>query len=131
MGPERRRTPLLIGLGVGILALLIVLASTGPTGDSEISGNVRRLGKPCLELEQWGLFGWVTIGQTTSVTQLTTGDWQSPVEDPSCPDVAESLFLVRLPIDARPDTYRICGLADDRACLTVELVPFESTGLGP
>ncbi len=131
MGPERRRARLLAGLAAGALALLILLSSTGPTGDTEVSGNVRRLGGPCLELEQWGLFGWVTIGQTTSVTQLTTGNWQEPIENPSCPEVPESLFLVRLPIGAIPDTYRICGLADDRACLTVELVPFESTGLGP
>lgn len=131
MGPESRRTRLTIGVGVGILALVTVLASTGPRGDVEVSGNVRRLGAPCLQLEQWGLFGWVVVGQTLTITQVTSGNWQEPVEDPPCSDVDESLLLVRLPIHARPDTYRICGLDDDRACLTVDLVPFESPGLGP
>lgn len=131
MNLRSRRTRLTTGVGAGILALLIVLASTGPQGDVEISGNIQRLGGPCLQLEQWGLFGWVVIGQTTTVTQLTSGNWQTPVEDPTCPEVTENSFLVRLPIDARPDTYRLCGLADERACITLDLVPFVASGPGP
>ncbi len=131
MNLRSRRTRLISAFGGGVVALLVVLVTTGPKGDVEISGNIQRLGGPCLQLEQWGLFGWVVIGQTTTVTQLTSGNWQVPVDDPQCPDVNEKSFLVRLPVNARPDTYRLCGLADDRACITLELVPFVATGLGP
>jgi hypothetical protein len=121
----------LVGATAAIVALVAVLASTGPKTEAEISGNVRRFGGPCLQLEQWGLFGWDVIGQTVTVTQVTSGRWQIPVDNPACSDVEESLLLVRMPLDAEPDTYRICGLADDRGCLTVDVVPFESSGLGP
>lgn len=130
MGFERRPARLLIGVGIGVVAAILVLSATGPAGDSEITGNVRRLGGPCLELERWGLLGWRLVGQTGSVTQVTSGDWQPPGSDPSCADVDDSLLLVRMPLDAEPGTYRICGRADDRACLIVDLVPFQATGPG-
>ena len=131
MGPKDRTNRLMVGATVGIIALLAVLVSTGPEGEVQISGNVRRFGGPCLQLEQWGLFGWEVVGQTLTVTQVTSGNWQIPVDNPPCSEVDESLLLVRMPLDAKPDTYRICGLADERVCLTVDVVPFEPSGLGP
>lgn len=131
MDTEHRGGRLLIGSGIGLVALVILLSFTGPEGEVEISGNVRRLGGPCLELERWGLFGWVVVGQTFTITQVTSGSWQEPVDNPACSDVGESLLLVRMPLNVEPDTYRICGLADERDCLTVDVVPFESPGLGP
>lgn len=125
------KTRLLIGAGVGLLALLVLLSSTGPNPETELTGNFRRMGGPCLELEQWGLFGWSAIGQTSTLTQATSGDWQEPSADLGCSDVDDSLILVRMPLNAAPDSYRICGLADDRACITFSLVEFESTGPGP
>jgi hypothetical protein len=120
-----------ISTGVGLLALVVLLYSTGPNPETEFSGSIRRMGGPCLTLDQWGLFGWTTIGQTASMTQATTGKWQLPSDDLGCDDVDDSLILVRMPIGSRPDAYRICGIADDTACLTLQLVPFESTGPGP
>lgn len=125
------KTRFLIGAGVGLLALLILLSSTGPNPDTEFTGRVRRLGGPCLTLEQWGLFGWATIGQTTTLTQATTGKWQNLSDGLECNDVDDSLILVRMPIGAKPGVYRICGVADDEACTTLHLVPFESDGPGP
>lgn len=121
----------LIGVGVGLLALLVLLSSTGPNPETEFSGSIRRMGGPCLILEQWGLFGWATVGQTATMTQATTGKWQTPSDDLGCEDVDDSLILVRMPIGSNPAVYRICGAADDRACLTLQLVPFESDGPGP
>ena len=120
-----------MGAAVALLALFVVLSSTGPVTEGELTGNFRRLGGPCLELERWGLFGWDTVGQTHSLTQLTNGNWQPPQADPPCQDVEDQLILVRMPLEAPDDTYRICGLADDRACITFSLVKFESTGPGP
>ena len=130
MGSERRPTRLVIGVGLGALAAFLVLSATGPSGDLQITGNVRRLGGPCLDLERWGLFGWKLVGQTGAVTQVTSGDWQLPLDAPVCEDVDDRLLLVRMPLDAEPGTYRICGRADDLACLIVDLVPFESSGPG-
>jgi hypothetical protein len=125
------RTRVLLGTGVGLFALLVLLASTGPNPEAEFTGSIRRMGGPCLRLEQWGLFGWSTIGQTESLTQAITGEWQTPSEDLECQDIGDSLILVRMPLNAPPDSYQICGLADDRACLTFDLVPFRSDTPGP
>jgi hypothetical protein len=126
--PRRNRW---IGLGIGLLASLALLVSTGPNPETEFTGNIRRLGGPCLSLEQWGIFGWQTVGQTSVLTQATRGNWQTPSESLGCSDLEDRLILVRMPPDAKPDRYRICGLADDRKCLTLRLVPFESDGPGP
>lgn len=131
MNPRSGRTGLLAGIVVGLVALITVLATTGPNPDIEFTGNIRRQGGPCLRLEQWGLFGWVTIGQTQSMTQTTNGDWREPTDESQCQDVDDSLIMVRMPLNAAPDSYRICGLADDRACITARLVPFQSTTPGP
>jgi hypothetical protein len=87
-----------ISTGVGLLALVVLLYSTGPNPETEFSGSIRRMGGPCLTLDQWGLFGWTTIGQTASMTQATTGKWQLPSDDLGCDDVDDSLILVRMPI---------------------------------
>lgn len=126
--PRRNRW---IGSGIGVLALVALLASTGPSPETEFTGNIRRLGGPCLTLEQWGLFGWQTIGQTSVLTEATGGNWQAPSDSLGCTDLEDSLILVRMPRDAKPDSYRICGVADDRACMTLRLVPFRSDGPGP
>jgi hypothetical protein len=131
MSPRLSRYKLVVGTAIAIAALLTVAVMTGPNPDDELTANFRRLGGPCLQLEQWGLFGWTVIGHTHSLTQATNGNWQPPSADPPCQDLDDSLILVRMPLDASPDTYRLCGIDDDRACLTFNLVEFESTGPGP
>lgn len=131
MSARLSRYKLMVGAAIAIGALLIVAAMTGPNPDEERTSNFRRLGGPCLQLEQWGLFGWTVIGQTHSLTQTTNGNWQPPSDDPPCQDIDDSLILVRMPLDASLDAYRLCGSADDRACLTFTLVEFEGAGPGP
>lgn len=112
------------------MALLLLMASTGPNPDQRLTSNFRRVGGPCLELEQWGMFGWKVIGQTHVLSQTTSGDWQAPTEDPPCNDIDDTQILVRMPLNAPFDEYRICGLADDRGCITFQLVPFFGDGEG-
>lgn len=131
MNPRAGRVRWALGLAFGAVALLVLLSTTGPNPDETFTGNIRRLGGPCLTLERWGLFGWRTIGQTETVTQTISGDWQEPSDDLGCSDVEDSLILIRMPPDAALDAYRICGVADDRACLTFRLTSFESSGPGP
>ncbi len=131
MSPRLPRYKLMVGAAIAIGALLTVVVMTGPNPDEERTANFRRLGGPCLQLEQWSLFGWTVIGQTHSLTQTTNGTWQTPSDDPPCQDLDDSLILVRMPLDASPDAYRLCGIADDRACLTFNLIEFVSTGPGP
>lgn len=131
MSPRHSRYKLIVGAAIAIVALLVVAAMTGPNPDEERTANFRRLGGPCLQLERWGLFGWTVIGHTHSLTQTTNGNWQPPTDDPPCQDLDDSLILVRMPLDASPDVYRLCGIADDRACFTFHLIEFVSTGLGP
>lgn len=117
----------LLVAAVAIGAILLVLVSTGPRPSAEHSGTVRRLGGPCLELERWDLFGWNVVGQTYTVEDTRTGTWHRAVEDPPCMELGDRQILVRLPPDAPEDTYRLCGLADDRACIEFRRVPFEGT----
>ncbi|CAN5739933.1 hypothetical protein BH23ACT4_BH23ACT4_04020 [soil metagenome] len=131
MSSRRPRSKLILGVAIAVTALFVVAAMTGPNPEEERTANFRRLGGPCLQLEQWSLFGWTVIGQTHSLTQTTNGNWQPPTDDPPCQDLDESLILVRMPLDAANDAYRLCGTADDRACLTFNLVEFVSTGPGP
>ena len=112
---------------MAIAALVLLLASTGPRPADEYSGVVRRLGGPCLELERWDLFGWNVVGQTYTVDDTRTGSWHRPMSDPPCMDLDDREILVRLPLDAPDDVYRLCGLADDRACIEFRKVPFEGT----
>lgn len=111
------------GLIVGVLA---ILASTGPMPDDEIHGTIRRHGGVCLRLERWDLFGWSVVGQTRTVEDVQSGAWHSPVDSPPCSQVPEQEYLVRLPFDAPFDTYRICGLADDRGCIEFRRIPLQS-----
>lgn len=117
----------LLVAGVAVGALLLLLYSTGPRPTDEYSGVVWRFGGPCLELERWDLFGWNVVGQTLSIDDTRTGTWHSPVADPSCSAVMDQEILVRLPLDAPEDVYRLCGLADDRACIEFRRVAFEGT----
>lgn len=113
--------------GVTLAALLLLLSSTGPRPTEEHSGTLRRLGGPCLELERWALFGWSVVGQTFSIDDTRTGTWHVAVADPPCVELSDREILVRLPSDAPEDVYRLCGLADDRACVEFRKVPFEGT----
>ncbi len=122
--PTLRMT--LIG-GVAVAALVLLLASTHPRPADRYSGVVRRLGGPCLELERWDLFGWNVVGQTYSIDDTRTGTWHDAVPDPPCQSLDDVQILVRLPLDAPEDIYRMCGLADDRACIEFEKVPFQGT----
>ena len=85
------------------------------------------MGGPCLELERWDLFGWNVVGQTHTIDDTRTGTWHRAVADPPCMELTDRQILVRLPPDAPEDVYRLCGLADDRACLEFTKVPFEGT----
>ncbi len=131
MVPHNGRKRIVIGSLFGVVALLALLAFTGPTTDREISGVVQRLGGPCLTLERWGLFGWAPIGRTTDLPQATRGVWRDFENQAACEDIVDSVILLRMPIGVEPGVYRICGTADDLACLIVRVVPFESDGPGP
>lgn len=78
-------------------------------------------------MERWDLFGWNVVGQTYTVDDTRTGTWHPPVENPPCMELADRQILVRLPPDAPSDVYRLCGLADERACIEFRKVPFEGT----
>lgn len=125
----RRPNPrIYIGVGLAIVALTIVMATTGPRPETEMTGLMRRLGGACLQLEQWGLFGWDIIGQTYSVSDVRDANWHSPpLTNPPCDTVPEAEYLIRMPLNARPDVYRICGLADDRACIEFTMTEFVGT----
>ena len=110
-----------------ILALFVVLATTGPRPSTEISGTIRRIGGVCLELERWDLFGWKVIGQTHTVSDTQNGVWHEPSDSPPCSTVPNQAYLVRMPFNALNDSYRICGLADEQPCLEFRRVPFESS----
>ena len=124
-GPKLR---VLFVAGVAVGALILLLASTHPRPAEQYAGVVRRLGGPCLELERWDLFGWNVVGQTYGIDDTRTGTWYEAVPDPPCRSLENDVqILVRLPLDAPEDIYRMCGLADDRACVEFEKVPFEGT----
>lgn len=116
-------------LAIAALAggVLVVLAFTGPRPDLEISGSVPRYGGVCVELEQWQLFGWQVIGQTHTVLDTRDGVWHEAVAEPPCAEVPLQTYRIRMPIDAPNDAYRICGLADDQACIEFSRTPFEGT----
>ena len=131
MVPHTGRKRIVIGSLFGIVAFVALLSSTGPTTDREISGVVQRMGGPCLTLERWGLFGWVSIGRTNDLPQATRGLWADFDEEAECEDIADSVILLRMPIGVEPGVYRICATADDFPCLIVRVVPFEPDGPGP
>jgi hypothetical protein len=105
-------------LGVAGLAagIAVLLALTGPQAEDEVVSSVTRPGGVCLQLERWGLFGWRIVGQTHTVAEMQASAWTEPVEDPPCAVVEERSYLVRV-FDQPPGVYRLCGLADDNACI--------------
>ena len=121
------RRGLLLAAVALTVALIVLLATTGPQPELEASGPVRRDGGICLQLERWSLFGWRAIGQTHDVEDVTMGFWHEPIDSPPCDsEVPEQIYLVRPPPDAPPGSYRICGIFDDEPCLEfvrVEFVP--------
>lgn len=106
------------GLAAGLLALLLL---TAPSVSGEVGGVVRRVGGVCLQLERWTPFGWRVVGQTHSVDDAKGSVWRTPVARPECADVPERQYMVRV-FDRPPGIYRLCGLADDGACLTFRRV---------
>lgn len=105
----------------------MVLSLTGPQPDTTISGGIRRRGGVCLELERWAMLGWRTVGQSFTVSDIQTGTWHPPLNEPPCAEVPTALYLIRLPFDATTGVYRLCGLADDQACIEFRRVPFRGT----
>ena len=126
MGPGSRLKRILAGSTLAI-ALLVVLATTGPRPETEISGTIRRLGGVCLELERWDLFGWRVIGQSHTVSDTQNGIWHEVSDSPPCADVPEQNYLIRMPFEAPNDAYRICALADEHPCLEFRRVPFQGS----
>lgn len=116
-----------LAAGVLVVALLVVLVSTGPRPETEISGTIRRIGGVCLQLDRWDLFGWSVVGQTHTVSDTQNGIWREAFESPPCATVPKQNYLVRMPFDAPNDTYRICGLADEQPCVEFRRVPFEGS----
>ena len=110
-----------------VAALIVVFVTTGPSPEIKASGTIRRFGGVCLELEKWQLFGWSVIGHTHTVANTQEGVWHPPTDSPPCAVVPEQIYLIRPPFDAPNGTYRICGLAEDHACVEFRRVPFEST----
>ncbi len=113
----------LIIVGILIVGLVVVMATTGPRPEVEASGSVAREGGVCLQLEQWGLFGWVIVGQTYTQTDVTEGNWHTPpASNPDCEQVANADYEITLPSPSPSDVYRICGLDDNQPCLDFNLV---------
>ena len=126
MGPEdarRRPNPrVYIAVGVLMVALMILMASTGPEPEVEVEGSLTRVGGTCLQLEQWALFGWDIVGQTYSASDVEKANWYTPPSsNPPCDDAPEAEYLITLPADSDPDVYRVCGLADERGCIEFTL----------
>jgi hypothetical protein len=110
---------------IAILAagLIVVMATTGPHAEVEATGSIVREGGVCLQLEQWGLFGWVIVGQTYTSADIAEADWHMPpVSDADCEHVAPADQEINLPSGAEPDVYRVCGLDDNEPCLDFNLV---------
>lgn len=104
--------------------LISLMSFTGPRPETESSGVITRTGGVCLQLERWGLFGWVIGGQTYSESDITSGNWhRPPSSSPPCEETPEAEHEISLPPDAASDVYRLCGLADERGCLEFILTP--------
>lgn len=107
------------------VVVVVFMAFTGPRPETEVdTAIVTRAGGVCLQLEQWGLFGWVIRGQTYTEADLSGANWRTPpASNPPCEEVATAEREVRLPNGAAPDVYRLCGLADDLGCLQFAFSP--------
>ena len=100
------------------MVLTIVMASTGPEPETEMTGSIPRLGGVCLQLERCGLFGWDIVGQTYTAADQEGANWRNPPRsNPACEMVPEDEYLITLPANSPADVYRVCGLADERPCL--------------
>jgi hypothetical protein len=111
------------------VAVILVMAFTGPNPETEVASSVTRNGGVCLQLEQWGLFGWVIRGQIYTESDLAEANWHTPASsNPPCERAPVAEQEVRLPDDAAPDVYRLCGLADDLGCLQFGFTPGEAGG---
>jgi hypothetical protein len=114
-------------IALAAVAVILVMAFTGPSPETEVTSSVTRSGGVCLQLEQWGLFGWVIRGQTYTEPDLAEANWHTPASsNPPCERVAIAEQEVRLPDGAAPDVYRLCGLADDLGCLEFGFTPAEA-----
>ena len=119
------------GAVIAVVVATVFLSSTGPRPEDTETGLFRRRGGACLELERWDLFGWKTIGQTYTVTDVRSATWHKPVEDPPCTEPPETEYLVRMPLDADPDVYRLCGLVDDEPCMEFRMIEWKPGEGGP
>lgn len=113
VGDRRGMVLAVAGLAAGFA---MFLALTGPEVDEDVASSLRRAGGVCLELERWTLLGWSVVGQTHSVRDMQSSSWVPAVDDPPCADVPERNYLVRV-FAQPPGIYRLCGLADDNACV--------------
>lgn len=114
-----------IGVIAAAVVVVVLMAFTGPRPDTEVSTPmVTRTGGVCLQLEQWGLFGWVIRGQTYTEADLSVATWHTPpTSNPPCEQTPMAEREVQLPEEAVPDVYRLCGLADDLGCRQFALTP--------
>lgn len=113
MGGRGRLAAAVTGMAAG---LAVIMAVTAPPVDEEVEATVRRSGGVCLQLERWTPFGWATVGQTHSVADIRNSLWRPSVENPPCAAVPEREYLIRIFAEP-PGIYRMCGLADDNACM--------------
>ena len=117
-----------IGIGLAAVAVILLMAVTGPRPPTQVTtATVTRTGGVCLQLEQWGLFGWVIRGQSHTASDTAEGVWHTPPSpNPPCEDAPIGEQEVRLPEGAAPDVYRVCGLADDLGCLEFGFSPAQA-----
>lgn len=114
-------------IALAAMAVILLMAFTGPSPETQVSASITRTGGVCLQLEQWGLFGWVIRGQTYTESDLAEASWHTPPSsNPPCEQAPIAEREVRLPDGAAPDVYRLCGLADDLGCLQFGFTPAEA-----
>lgn len=117
----------IVVIALAAAAAILLMAFTGPSPETQVTSSVTRTGGVCLQLEQWGLFGWVIRGQVYTESDLADSDWHTPASsNPPCEHAPISEQEVRLPEGAAPDVYRLCGLADDLGCLQFGFTPAEA-----
>jgi hypothetical protein len=125
------RKGLILAVAGLAVAIVVVLAATGPRLEQEASGPIRRYGGACLQLERWGLLGWRALGQSYTVADIRDGTWHELQEPPPCAPVPDQTYMVRPPSDAPTGSYRICGLSDDEPCLEFRRIEFIPGPPGP
>jgi hypothetical protein len=119
----------IVVIAVAAAAVILLMAFTGPNPETQVTSSVTRTGGVCLQLEQWGIFGWVIRGQVYTGSDLADSDWHTPASsNPPCEQAPIAEQEVSLPEGAAPDVYRLCGLADDLGCLQFGFTPAEAAG---